>query len=140
MCAHGNNDCPDAPCWKKLSYLAEDAMTASQLEISEYLWDNFLGPGHIQLSWRMLEWAATEDEINMVRSFWARDPGCFVLLSPCHIRGPPEGESHIMNAVRLNHFEHADYMLTQGADINGASPHWKIVPTIVSWRASLGLL
>ena len=138
LCAHTTKDCLDAPCLKKLSYLAEDSVLASQREIFEYLWDRYLGSSQFQLSWRMLEWAATEGEINLAKSFWARDQGCFSLLSPCRIRGPPAGESQITHAVRFNHFEYADFMLAHGADINASSPYWKIVPTIVSWRASSG--
>ena len=135
LCIHTNEDCSSVPCLRKLSYLAEDAVVASQLGVFEYLWDMYLGHAHIHLTWQMLEWAATNGKIDFAESFWARDPECFSLLSPYRICGPPEGESQMIHAVRFSHFEYADYMLSHGAEINGASPPWEIVPAIVSWRA-----
>ena len=140
LCVHTSKKCSSVPCLGKLNYLAEDSVIADQLAFFEYLWDEFLSATHVHLSWQMLEWAATNGRIDFAKSFWARDSKCFSILSPYRVRGPPEGESQIMHAVRFSHFEYADYMLAHGADINAASPQWKIVPSIVSWRAEAGLL
>ena len=140
LCAHNTNPCgSNTPCLKKISYLAEDAVISSQLGIFEYLWDRWLGPGHVLLSWGSLIWAAAEGAIDFAESFWAREPSCFSRLSPETVRGPPEGESQITHALKFNKYDYADYILAHGVDINGGSEYWKIVPTIVGCRASSGI-
>lgn len=132
ICIHGTKEnCLNVPCLEKLTWLAQDAVKASQLVVFEYLWDKFLDPNHIPLSWPMLVSAAERGLIDFAESFWARDPDCFKILSPGRWRGPPEGESQITSALQYNQFVYVDYILAHGADINGVSALWNLVRTSI---------
>ena len=134
LCAHGNEGILHVPCLEKLKYLAEHAVEHSQIEVFNYLWDNFLGPGHVQLSPRSLKRTAEKGMMDFAEAFWARDPDCFKLLLPIYFFGrPPEWESQLTRAVGNDQYMYADYMLAHGAQIDGAYPYYNTIRSVLLW-------
>ncbi|KAI9680899.1 MAG: hypothetical protein M1817_004339 [Caeruleum heppii] len=114
-CRHSST-CDEVPCTSEVENLADAATQHAQEKVFAYLYDAFLGPRGVKISWRSLYAAMRLGSIPLADVFLAREPKCFTVPPPRAVHGR---HGTLLNAaMRQEHLDLVDHLVAHGLDIN----------------------